>query len=212
MRQINIFIIEDDLDWLRGLQEHLERQSDLKVIGTATTKGDAIRQLSVLEVDVIVLDIILSKKHSWEGIEIAQEIDRMKSTPMIMLSSLSDEETIIDAFAAGAVNYVPKSSYKELPNAIRAAHLRLSSIDPTVSGIVRSEFKRMIQRDRGDVLTSTEKIILKHIQQGESRAQIAEENHIVESTLKNHINNILKKMGVKSGKEAVETARRKGML
>ncbi len=213
MDNIRVFLVEDDPDWLRGLQDFLDQQEGLGVVGTASAKDAALRRLSELdiEVDVILLDIMLSA-NGRDGLDIAAEISGVLTAPIIMLTSLSEEEIIVEAFMSGAVNYVNKSNFKDIPEAIRSAHARRSSIHPSAAEAVLAELNRIKREERQKLLTPSEKSILKLIQEGNTQPQVAAKVHIAERTIKNHISNILKKLGVKSSKEAAEIARKKGML
>jgi two-component system response regulator DevR len=211
MKKINVFLVEADLNWLRWLREFIEKQEDMTVIGTATAKEGVVQQITAMNIDVVLLDFMLTAD-GWEGLEIAIEMNKVNNVPIIMLSSLTDKDAILDTYAAGAVNYINKTNIKDIPDAIRVAYMHQTFDHSTTIDTVCSELKRMLNKERDNLLTPAEKGILVHIHQGESRSQIATKEFITDSTLKNHINKILKKLGVKTSKEAVETARRRGIL
>ncbi|MBO8165175.1 MAG: response regulator transcription factor [Brevibacillus sp.] len=212
MDKIRILVVEDDDAWRRGLVDYLSQEADLIVAGEAATGEEAIGLYRQLEVDVVLLDINLTE-NNLDGIEVAYELTRFNpDCTIIMLTSLTQQDVIIDSFSAGVVNYISKVDFKAIPGAIRAAHQRQSAIHPTAAEALRSEFVRMKQEENQRLLSPAEKEILQLIYQGHTQSQIEKTLHITKRTIKNHINRILKKMGAKSSKEAAQIAKQKKML
>src|SRR5690554_1997543 len=121
MNQIRVFIIEDDMVWLKGLSEFLLENADLHIVGTAYNQAQALEQLTHIEVDVLLMDIMLDQS-KLDGIELAFQLICLTSAKIIMLTSLSEERFIVEAFSAGVTNYIQKFNFKEIPDAIRAAY------------------------------------------------------------------------------------------
>ena len=124
-----------------------------------------------------------------------------------MLTSLGDEQVITQSFTAGAVNYIEKSKFKELPAAIRSAVLHPGSMD-----VLLKEFARLKREEQLRGLTPAEREVFDLLDEGYTHSQMEKKLFKTESTLKNQINKILKKLGVRSSKEAVEKVRRKGIV
>ncbi|MFM1652111.1 response regulator [Brevibacillus sp. B_LB10_24] len=212
MEKIRVFIVEDDPDWLKGLADYLEKQVDLAVVGTAPTKEAALAWFRQMDADVVLMDINLTE-NNLDGIEAALELTELRSDcKLIMLTSLTADDVIIEAFSAGAVNYIGKSDFKEIPEAIRTAHSRQSSIHPTAAAVLRQEFLRLKNEEDQKLLSPAEKELLQLIHQGQTQSQIEKTLHITKRTIKNHINRILKKMGVKTSKEAAAKAKQKRLF
>lgn len=212
MEPIKVFLVEDDPVWRKGLVDYLNKQPDISVIGEAGTKEEAIAQFTPESVDVVLMDINLTE-NNLDGIETAVAfIGAAPDCKIIMLTSLTAEDVIVDSFSAGAVNYISKASFKEIPDAIRAAHLRQSAIHPTAAAALRNEFLRMKNEENQKLLSPAEKEILQLIHQGHTQTQIEQSLHITKRTIKNHINRILKKMGVKTSKEAAAKASQKKLF
>jgi two-component system, NarL family, response regulator DevR len=206
MDAIKLFLVEDDPDWRKGLIHYLNTQPDLAVIGEAGTKGEALDRFVPADTDIVLMDINLTE-NNLDGIETAIAfIQRQPECKIIMLTSLTDEQVIVESFSAGAVNYISKSSFKEIPDAIRAAHTKQSAIHATAAEALRNEFLRLKNEEYQKMLSPAEKDILQLIHQGQTQTQIEQSLYITKRTIKNHINRILKKMGVKTSKEAAAKA------
>ncbi|MDF2680798.1 MAG: DNA-binding response regulator [Brevibacillus sp.] len=212
MEPIKVFLVEDDPVWRKGLVDYLNKEPEITVTGEAGTKEEAIEKYSPANVDVVLMDINLTE-NNLDGIDTALALIQLQpDCKIIMLTSLTAEDVIVESFSAGAVNYISKSSFKEIPDAIRAAHLRQSAIHPTAAAALRNEFLRLKNDENQKLLSPAEKEILHLIHQGQTQTQIEQSLHITKRTIKNHINRILKKMGVKSSKEAAAKASQKKLF
>lgn len=217
MDEIRLVIIEDDPDWLRGLTAYLSAQPDIRIIGTASTSDEAISLLAEVEPDVVLMDIMLAS--SAEGILLTSRITSSSSARVIMLTSMEDKSFIFDAFQAGAVDYHIKTDYTAIPDAVRAAYRNRSPINPAVAERMREEFRRLKRLEREMKIkemkarmTPTELEVLKLIDRGYTQPEIADKFVISLRTVKVHVGNILRKLGVRSSREAAEKARQAGIL
>ncbi|WJQ81378.1 response regulator [Brevibacillus brevis] len=212
MNPIRVFLVEDDPVWRKGLIDFLNKEPDLTVVGEAGFKAEAIERFLPAKADVVLMDINLTE-NNLDGIETAIEFMALQAdSKIIMLTSLTDEAVIVESFSAGAVNYISKSSFKEIPDAIRAAHNSQSAIHPTAAAALRNEFLRLKNDENQKLLSPAERDILHLIHQGHTQTQIEQSLHITKRTIKNHINRILKKMGVKTSKEAAAKASQKKLF
>ncbi|MBH0332956.1 regulator [Brevibacillus brevis] len=212
MNPIRVFLVEDDPVWRKGLIDFLNKEPDLSVVGEAGFKAEAIERFLSAKADVVLMDINLTE-NNLDGIETAIEFMALQAdSKIIMLTSLTDEAVIVESFSAGAVNYISKSSFKEIPDAIRAAHNSQSAIHPTAAAALRNEFLRLKNDENQKLLSPAERDILQLIHQGHTQTQIEQSLHITKRTIKNHINRILKKMGVKTSKEAAAKASQKKLF
>ncbi|NTU31353.1 response regulator transcription factor [Brevibacillus sp. HB1.1] len=212
MNPIRVFLVEDDPVWRKGLIDFLNKEPDLTVVGEAGFKAEAIERFLPAQADVVLMDINLTE-NNLDGIETAIEFMALQAdSKIIMLTSLTDEAVIVESFSAGAVNYISKSSFKEIPDAIRAAYNSQSAIHPTAAAALRNEFLRLKNDENQKLLSPAERDILQLIHQGQTQTQIEQSLHITKRTIKNHINRILKKMGVKTSKEAAAKASQKKLF
>ncbi|MEK8128559.1 response regulator transcription factor [Paenibacillus filicis] len=214
---IRVVIVEDDPEWLAGLRSYLRKEKDMEVVATASGGVEAVKLLETLEADVVLMDIMMSD--SPEGLWAAAEIVKCSGARVIMLSSMEEKDMIFEAFKAGAVDYMVKSNFAEIPQMIRSAYANRSAIHPSVAEQMREEFRRLKQlehevrvKELRDLLTPTEVQVLDLIEKGHTQTQIADKFVVSIRTVKVHVGNILKKLGGKSSKEAAQKAKDMGIL
>ncbi|GAA4878681.1 response regulator transcription factor [Paenibacillus vulneris] len=217
MSRIRLVIVEDDQDWLRGLTSYLKKESDIEVIGTASSGQEAVELLEQIEADVVLMDIMMSDNP--DGIWAAAEIVQCTSSRVIMLTSMEEKEFIFEAFKAGAVDYMVKSNFTEIPQTIRNAYANRSAIHPSAAAQMREEFRRLKKlehevrvKELRNLLTPTEIQVLDLIEKGHTQTQIADKFVVSIRTIKVHVGNILRKLGGKSSKEAAQKAKDMGIL
>ncbi|RXZ80109.1 DNA-binding response regulator [Paenibacillaceae bacterium] len=211
VQPIKVLIVEDDPDWIKAMTVFLSREADLMVVGAATGSEEAIRLAGTLAFDVVLMDIQLSGDQAVDdapdGIYTAMRLHEIHPAKIIMLTSMSEEDYITRAFTAGAINYLEKSRYRELPQTIRAAFHHSTAMDALLK-----EFARLKREEQLRGLTTAEREVFEYIEAGYTQSQIEQKLHKAESTLKNQVNKMLKKLGVTSSKAAVEKVRRKGLF
>ncbi len=203
---IKVLIIEDDPDWASALTSYLSRERDLLVVGAASTSEEALSLAGTLAFDVALMDIQLEGSRL-DGIQTAMLLHERSTAKIIMLTSLTDEQSMTQSFTAGAVHYLDKSRYEELPHAIRSAFRH-----PAPMEALLKELGRLQREEQLKGLTGAEREVFELIEQGYTQPQIEKKLYKAESTLKNQVNKMLKKLGVKSSKEAVNKVRRRGLL
>ncbi|MCA0758009.1 response regulator transcription factor [Paenibacillus sp. N4] len=206
MSHIKVFIVEDDADWIKALTAFLNREEDLLVVGTAANSNEALSFAGSLSFDVVLMDIQLEGSRL-DGIHTAMLLQEQSSAKIIMLTSLNDERSMTESFTAGAVQYLEKSRFRELPQTIRSAYHH-----PAPMEALLKELARLKREEQLKELTAAEREVFELIEDGHTQSQIERKLHKAESTLKNQINKMLKKFGVKSSKEAVEKVRRRGLF
>ncbi len=206
---IRTYLLDDHAVVRRGLRALLEREPDIEVVGEAGTVSQAIPEILDLKPDVAILDGRLPDGH---GIEVCREIraadPRIKG---LILTSYDDDEAMFTAILAGAAGYVLKQiDERALVNGIRVVQNGHSLIEPAVA-------VRVIERMRSSTtagptglssLTAQESQILALITEGLTNKQIGERLFLAEKTVKNHVTNLLSKLGVKRRTQAAVLASR----
>jgi NarL family two-component system response regulator LiaR len=175
------------------------------VVGAASNKNDAISLAKSLEIDLILMDINLNGNDT-EGVIAAMEILQFSEAKIVMLSGIEDESTIIDSFTAGAVHYVLKENYLEIPSIIR-----LLNKNQIPFKLLIKEFSRLKKEEQLHELSYPEKEIFNLIEQGYTQTEIARMLYKTQNTIKTQIKSILKKLAVKNTKEAVRKIKLKGI-
>ena len=201
-----ILLVEDDPVWRTMLTRLLNQEQDFHVVQAVTTKEDAILYCSINNVDIVLMDINLTLDNL-DGIQATLALSLMENrAKVIALTSLDDEEVIIDMYTAGAIHYVSKSDFRSIPDTIRSV-MRTSSPQE----ILIKEYIRLKEAEQFNRLTSAEKEIVVLSEEGNGRAQIKDKLGKSESTLKNQITNILKKFNASSLKEVVRAIKGRGL-
>ena len=220
MEKINVWFVEDDPDWLRGLTAYLSGQPDIRIAFSSSRPDEVRRTLASPEAppaDVALMDIMLDGIP--EGIALAEEIALSTGARVIMLTSMEEKELIFRSFQAGAIDYQIKSDFESLPEAIRSAARRQSPISAAAAERMREEFRRLKRIEREfeiktmrDKLTASELQLLELVDRGYSQSEMASKLVVSIRTVKNHINHILKKLKVPGSKEAARQAKELGLL
>ncbi|HEX9060958.1 MAG TPA: response regulator transcription factor [Clostridia bacterium] len=206
MEKIKVLIVEDDPFWINIVLEQIKNSTCIDMIGVANNKEEAVRIALNTKVDVIIMDINLSCSR-YDGIYAAAEILEKKEVKIIMLTCLEDEEVIIGAFTAGAINYITKDNYKEIENAIYKTINYGSPIE-----VLLKDYNRLKEEEQLKPLTPSEQEVLKLLEKGYTQTQIANILYVTKNTLKKHVTRILNKFGVSSSSQAVRKLKTKGMM
>ena len=184
MSHIRVLLVEDDPDWVKAMTLFLNKEADMLVVGAASTAEEALSLARTLSFDVALLDIQLAD-HQQNGIYTAVEMHRIHSAKIIMLTSMSEEDIMTQAFTAGAINYIEKTNFRQLPEAIRSAYHH-----PAPMEALLKEFARLKREEQLKDLTSAEREVFELIEQGYTQTQIEQKLYKAESTLKNQVNKL----------------------
>ncbi|WP_424768927.1 response regulator [Paenibacillus sp. sgz302251] len=206
MSHIKVFIVEDDPDWIKALTSFLNREEDLLVVGTASNSDDALSMAKTIAFDIVLMDIQLDGSRH-DGIHTAMQIHEQTPAKIIMLTSLNDEQSMTHSFTAGALHYLEKTRFQELPQTIRSAYHHPAPMEALLKELARLKREEQLKQ-----LTGAEREVFELIEAGYTQSQIEQKLFKAESTLKNQVNKILKKFGVRSSKEAIEKVKRKGLF
>jgi DNA-binding NarL/FixJ family response regulator len=214
---IRVLIVDDQALFREGLNTILSVHEEFKVIGEAANGEEALRLAVQLQPQVILMDL---RMPIMDGVRSTQLISsQAPNCKVIVLTTFDDDESIFDGLRAGAVGYLLKDVASEkLFEAIRATARGEYFLLPSVTAKVMAEFSRIsqakpkIDEQLIEPLSSREIEILKCIAQGDSNKQIAEKLFIAEGTVKNHVTNILSKLGVKDRAQAVIRSKNLGIL
>jgi DNA-binding NarL/FixJ family response regulator len=206
MDNIRVAIVEDDLLFQKALASFINKQPDMVVVGAASNKNDAVNLAKSMIIDLILMDINLNGNDS-DGIIAAMEILQFSEAKIVMLTGIDDASTIMDSFTAGAVHYILKENYLEIPNTIRLLHK-----NETPFKLLINEFSRLKKEEQLQELSYPEKEIFHLIEQGYTQIEIGQMLYKSQNTIKTQIKSILKKLKVKNTKEAVRKIKTKGIL
>jgi two-component system response regulator DevR len=188
MNKINVLFVEDQIFWQEHISNDLNKEPDIEVVKTCSTKEEALEVISCMEIHVVLLDINLTENYL-DGLDTAKEISKMNNRPkIIMLTSLNEDRIILDSFRLGAINFISKSSCKDIIQAVRDAHMNKSAIHADAAAVLRTEIQL-------SVLTPMEREVYNLGRQGMSKAQISEQLSKSFNTIKSQWKSIKNKLG-----------------
>ena len=191
---IRILIVDDHGIIRQGLRLYLEFDPDLIVVGEATNGIEALKLVESLRPDVVLMDILMPMM---DGLEATLAIRQdYPDTEVIILTSVVDENVISQCIRAGAIGYLLKDTRsEELCSAVHAA------VDGQVQLSKQIAMKLAADSETAEevpALTSREEDVLKLVAQGCSNKEICLSLNITEKTVKDHVGNIFRKIGVNS--------------
>jgi two-component system, NarL family, response regulator DegU len=213
---INVMLVDDHEVVLEGLIRILEKQGGIKIVTVARSAEEALEKIVRFPVDVIIVDIQLP---GMNGIELIRSVKSdHPEIEAITLTVYDDEQLAKQAIKAGAIGYVIKDAAKdELVKAVRAAAKGESLISTSVARKLIEEITepsaRKKKKEEGlEELSQREVDVIKLMTRGYNNRQIAEILFISEHTVKVHIRNIFRKIGVVDRTNAVLWALERGVV
>ena len=207
---ISVLIVDDHAIVRSGLRSMLEG-SDVTVVGEAVDSEGAIEQTVSLNPDVVLLDI---RMHKSDGLQALKSIrDKSPDTRVMILSTYDNPTYVARSVALGAKDYVLKgSSREELLARIRQV---ASDQPPSQDSILHSVKEVMSQRKFVDPefpLTNRELQVLRHIALGLSNREIGQSLGISVETVKEHVQNVLRKINAVDRTQAAVWAVKRGFV
>jgi two-component system NarL family response regulator len=200
---LRILVAEDHLVARVGVSTIVNMQPDMTVVAEAANGQQALELYRQHQPDVALLDI---RMPGMSGVEAAAAIRaEFPGARMIALTTYGGDEDIRRALAAGVQAYLTKDVlHDELLNAIRAVAAGQSYLPAAVAAVAA-------QSPRPD-LSAREMQVLELIVQGLANKQIAYALDIAEHTVKNHVKNILSKLGAQDRTQAATAAIQRGII
>jgi DNA-binding NarL/FixJ family response regulator len=220
METHRILIAEDDPLLRSLLEEVIEREPDMEVVGSVADGQEAVAQTVSLAPDILILDVYLDVfKSGMNGLEVLRQLaERGAKTPVLVLTVDASEEMILQSFRAGAKGFLPKLQAKQyLAKAIRVVTAGETWVDRrTTSRLVEElEFlsRKAAEAERPDTaLSEREKEVLACLGRGLTNAQIGDELFLSERTVKVHVSSILRKLGLPNRTSAALAAQGMGLV
>lgn len=213
MSKIRVLIVDDHPVVRHGLHNMLKSTDDIAVVGEAGGGTEVLEKVSLLNPDVILLDI---RMPGLTGLQVVERLQQKhEDVKIIILTSHSDDEYIFGALQAGAHGYLLKSvAHEKLADAVRTAYSGKRMLSPDLVGRVLEEFQALAQTsaNQGVDLTEREVAILQLIAAGHTNKEIAEELHWSVVTIKRKISEVFTKLNVKTRAQAVAEALKRGII
>jgi DNA-binding NarL/FixJ family response regulator len=193
---ITVFLVDDHEVVRRGLVDLLSGDPELEVVGEAGTVAEAMARIPAARPDVAVLDVRLPDGN---GIDLCRDLlaahDELRC---LILTSYTDEQSMLDAIIAGASGYVVKDIRgMELADAIKAVGSGKSLLDNRAAAALMSKLRRNTGEDsRLRDLSPTERTLLDLLGEGLTNREIGERMFLAEKTVKNYVSRLLAKLGL----------------
>ncbi|MCY4417172.1 MAG: response regulator transcription factor [Chloroflexi bacterium] len=208
-------LLVDDHPLVRdSLQRVLENSGEFEVVGQAADGNAAIQMAGDLRPDAVVMDVIMP---GMDGVTACREITRLlPDARVLMLTSSTEDDSVIAAVAAGATGYVVKDAgLEDLLKAVRDVAMGRVRIPLPVlrrAAAVADGQSKPVLKGNQQLLTEREREVLTMFASGSSYADIAEAQGNSPSTVRNTVYRIQDKLGVGSRQGLVVWAVRNGLL
>lgn len=228
--QVKVLVVDDQRLMRDGLASLLSIQEGIDVVGTAGDGHEAIAQAQALTPNLILMDV---RMPVLDGVAATAQIRQQQPTcQVLMLTTFDDEEYIVKALLAGAGGYLLKDiPAHDLAQAIHLTHRGIYQLEPSIMGKLVGALGRpsgatapqalekqddqtpsaTIASKQSD-LTEREIEVLRLIAKGATNREIADQLVITEGTVKNHVSNILGRLGLRDRTQAAIYAHEVGLV
>jgi DNA-binding NarL/FixJ family response regulator len=202
---IRVLLVDDHAVLRDGLSNIISLENDMEVVGEAKSGIEALQLVEEVEPDVILMDINMP---GMNGVEAIRRIHTQHPKVAIIVLTMYDrDEYLYESIRAGATGYLLKDAPSgDVIAAIRSAYRGESTLHPVMARKLLDNLTGEKRTERGnsdDSLTPRELDVLQLMVKGHSNKEIAEQLFISDKTVKIHVSNILKKLGVKSRSQAI---------
>ena len=204
MKPIRLFIVDDHQVVRMGLHSMLRREKDIHVIGSAGSGTDALQALACLEIDILLTDL---RMQGMSGDELIFKLRKQQPhIRSVVLTNYHSDEDVFSAMKAGAMGYVLKTAtMQQILDAIRSVHSGQRWVPSHISD-------QLAQRSIREPLSTRELDVLKLLARGLRNREIGAKLFISENTVRNHILNLLNKLGTTNRTEGVKIALKQGLV
>jgi two-component system response regulator DevR len=208
---IRIAIVDDHELVREGLKAMLAREPDFEIVGESASADSILEMVETSHPDVVLLDARLPGVSGPTACRLLTEAH--PEVRVLIVSTYADDDLVQACITAGAKGYVLKDIARfNLKESIRSIHRGEGVVSPAIAATVLD-----IVRSHGETLAPTrpdlnesQRAILRLISEGYSNREIAERVHLSENTVKSHIQEIFRKLGVRNRVEAALRATKEG--
>jgi len=212
---ISVCLVDDQNLVRQGVRSLLDLAEDIRVVAECADGAQAVQDIPRVKPDVVLLDL---RMPNMSGLEVLQALaTRNELPPTIILTTFDDDQLVLQGLKAGARGYLLKDvSLEQLVEAVRTVAAGGSLVAPMVTQRLLAGVGRMQNQftslEQPDPLTERETEILRLLSGGYSNKEIANSLKVAEGTVKNHVSNILSKLGVRDRTRAVLKALELGIV
>lgn len=215
-------LLVDDQELIRvGFRMVLEAEPDITMVGEASDGRGAIAQTTVLEPDLVLMDV---RMPGMDGIAATEAIVRAHPrTRVLVLTTFDFDEYAFGAIRAGASGFLLKDAQRhEMIAAVRAVHRGDAALAPRITRMLLDHVTPQLGSARAEPdpadsarlaeLTDRERDVFLAIGRGLTNSEIAQTLYVGESTVKTHVGRVLAKLGARDRIHAVILAHRLGLV
>ncbi|GGX88174.1 MULTISPECIES: response regulator [Vogesella] len=210
---IRILLVDDHTLFRSGLKALLQRQPDFEVIGEAADGLEGVKLAEQLKPDVVLLDLDMPVMHGRDAL--SQILVTQPQLAVLMLTVSEDGEDLAECMKSGARGYLLKNINADfLLSSIRRAVDGDSVLSPEMTAKLVARLRAPAAEPRNqelDSLTPRERETLSYLASGASNKEIARALDLAESTIKVHVQNILRKLSLSSRVQAAVYAVEHGL-
>ena len=214
--RLRILVVDDIGLFRQGVVSLLSGQPDFEVVGEAANGLDALAQARNAKPDLVLIDVSMPEM---DGLEATRRIKReMPQVGVVILSVSDDDNNLFEGLKAGAHGYLLKViEPRAFLDALRQVARGEAPISRGMATRLIGEFARQAQQVApapapGSGLSEREKEVLELVAQGKSNTEIATALSIADSTVTNHLKDILEKLHLENRVPAATVAPREGLL
>lgn len=202
---IRVMLVDDHVFWRHGLRQIIDAEPDMTVVAEASNGEEAVRRVPTVNPDIILMDVMMPKMTGLEATRmIAQQDPEMR---IVMLTVSDTDENLFESIKFGALGFLTKDVSPEA--LIRGIRDTMAG-EASLSAFIAARMVKYIQRGGPEQsrkppanLTEREDEILRLIARGARDREIADQLFISESTVKKHVQNVLRKLHARNRVEAV---------
>jgi DNA-binding NarL/FixJ family response regulator len=211
-------LVDDQSLFREALRTLLALQADFEIVAEAENGERALELARKHKPDVALMDL---RMPVMGGVEATRRMAQASpGTRVVVLTTFDEDEEIFEAMRAGALGYLLKAcSAEKLCESIRAAAKGATVLEPAVAAKMMAELNRLssqagktVAQPLADPLSDRELAVLRLLASGRSNKEIGAELNITEGTVKNHMTNVLGKLGVLDRTQAALRARELGLI
>ena len=212
---VSVCLVDDQTLVRQGIRSLLELSDEIRVAAEAVDGAQAVELIPKIRPDVVLLDM---RMPGMSGLDVLNALAEKEALPpTIILTTFDDDQLVLAGLKAGARGYLLKDvSLEQLVDAVKTVAAGGSLVAPVVTQRLLAGLERMhndfTSLDRPDPLTERETEILRLMAGGYSNKEIANSLGVAEGTVKNHVSNILSKLGVRDRTRAVLKAFELGIV
>lgn len=212
--KIRLLIVDDHAVVRKGIQNLLEDETNIDIVGEASDGIEAMEKVKLLKPTIVLLDLTMPQM---SGFEVAKFIsEKFPAVKTLIFSMHNNPEYMVTSVENGAMGYLLKDTSKEeILKALKSVSTGNKYFPPTVSAMIIDGLLAQRKQKTTPKLKNTslfakiskkEREILKYITEGLSSQEVAEKLNLSVRTVSNHRANILRKTNVKNTAELVRLA------